>query len=249
VRQRPDDPPSACYVQAQGAACQHGRPPEQTGELHKGFTAWCGDDLTFLESRSSGRMRAPLPDSAYQRGSPGGYVAAVQKRPADQFDDALLNGDYSYEVPAIELIREDGSRRQVLQLAAVKALTTYGVTCLPPGLFVTSVGKCLQAPESGDSDALLSGAEVLDSVLDAPLSGPALMALRTPRLSSGGPSRSIPLLSIPGRVISGLRTLLVRSGGQGLLGAAVWMTLLAPVLLASRRRAATRALEGGGQVR
>lgn len=82
-----------------------------------------------------GRLEFPEPDPELGRGSPGGYLAAVQKSLARFLSESAFNRDFGWELPAVQLtlfndsIRK-GTQRQVVQLAGVRAATTYGIYLL-----------------------------------------------------------------------------------------------------------------------
>ena len=178
-----------------------------------------------------GEIRLPSVDADLEAGSPKGYVAGITKRSADVFNDQLLNGDYQLEVPALEVIlyRDSsyfGPGRQIIQVAGVRGVATYGISCLPPLGFKASAGRCVQPPPVPDP-----------TFEESPAEGPPIQ-------DPAGPSSSLQPESPPPsyieRVIRGARELVVRSLTEGLLAAGVWLTLGLPLFFASRRNALAR---------
>ena len=91
-----------------------------------------------------GEARLREPDKDLAKGTPGGYLAAIQRGSGVAFSDEKISRDGSTAVPGLELIffRDDpqrGSGRQIYQFAGVKASSAYGISCLygPAGAFET----------------------------------------------------------------------------------------------------------------
>lgn len=238
-----NEPPSPCYRQVLATGCQVGL-PEQAGPLAEEHRGFCRDDLAALASLANralggrARLRAPMPDPAYRHGSPGGFVAGIQKRPTEQLDDSLLSGDFSLEVPALEIVLERDEGRQILQLAGVKALTTYGIFCLPPLTHSRVARKC-RSPSGHEAPP--TSAE--PPAIGIPESGPEQTAVRVPQGLAPPRNRAPARQATAAR----FRTLIVRSALEGAFASGVWMSLLFPLVLAARRRAAMRSAgEGGG---
>ncbi len=229
---------SHCYRDVHGPAGALCKDPPERPEQQTYCTEGEVSGLAAVVNTVAGgraRIRVPTPDALYLKGSPKGYVAAIQKTAPARFDDELQNGDPGFEVPGLEIIREtDGSERQVIQLAGVRVATTYGIYCLPPRVYVPSKGKCLELPAgfdqgtpgSMDPSSRLDGAEGL-GVREPTRSDPG--GLITATASTPDAKR--------------FRVLIIRSFGQGLAAAAVWFTLLLPVALAWRRRSAMSVLD------
>ena len=80
-------------------------------------------------------IRQRIPDPELAKGSPGGYVAGLQKPADEQFADAALNNDALLTLPALEVVRAvdgfGGRGRQVFQFAGVEISSTYGIELLP----------------------------------------------------------------------------------------------------------------------
>lgn len=173
-----------------------------------------------------GKVSMPRPDSAYERGSPGGYVAGITKNRPDAIDDQLFNGDQRLEVPALQIVfyRDTsyfGPGRQIIQLAAVQAVATYGIQCVPPFTFMADEGDCVEGT-SGASGPIDPG----------PIStpGPDANPTGAPDDERDGDGRTGPLPP----VLEVVKDILVRSLGEGLLLSLVWLTLGAPFVLARR---------------
>lgn len=92
------------------------------------------DNLNRVLGRNAqARLRRPDPELA--GGTPGGYLAAIQRGAAESFSDEKISRDASTAVPGLELIfyRDDamsGAGRQIYQFAGVKASSAYGISCL-----------------------------------------------------------------------------------------------------------------------
>lgn len=232
-----------CYREPIAAVCQLAPPSGGLAEEHRTL---CADELNALANATSRiltpsvRIRVPEPDPASLQGSPGGYVAGVEKHAADRFDDALLNGDYSFEVPALEIILERGEGRQIVQLAGVAAVATYGVFCLPPLVYSRAAQKCVLASGRRAPPAA-PALQVPSGVVPAP-GGTDATAVPHPR-AAGRPEPP----AAPPASVAQWRTLLVRSAREGALVAGVWMSLFLPLCLAVRRRAALRAVKGSAE--
>lgn len=234
----PNGDAGGCYKDVHTAGCSLPAPH------HDERDAFCTDEASEIASvldrifGSRGKARAPSPDPEYSSGSPGGYVVAIQKGPAERFDDQLLNGDASLEVPALEVIREDeGGRRQVIQLAGVRAVATYGIVCAPPRGFSALAKKCVEGAVGPDPvpsvdpppfETLLGTLGLGDP------RGPALLGDEVPSVVGAGVGQRF-------------RVLIVRSFKDGFLTSTVWFSLLLPLLLATRRRAATLRIQEGGR--
>lgn len=106
------------------------------------------------------RIREPDPQLA--AGSPGGYIAAIQKPPGESFSDGVLNSDSLMTLPGLEMIRTvDGQMsrgRQIIQFAGVEAATTYGIQLLPQDVdFEGDPGRLDVRLEDGDGAPLAGG--------------------------------------------------------------------------------------------
>jgi hypothetical protein len=167
---------------------------------------------------SRGRVYAPQPDPELRQGTPGGYLASVQKNRLEQVGARSVNNDDSTQVPALEIVMfnddpTQGRGRQIYQLAGVDASVTYGIYLLNP----EQPGGPLP--------------EILPSVAPGPYIPPP--PTPEPPFEPQGPTG--PLGPI-GMFFSGVGFLL-RSPIDALLAAAVWAILFAPVQLSMRRRA------------
>lgn len=84
-----------------------------------------------------GKASIPEPDRELRQGSPGGYLASIQKDRYQQIGSRAVSNDGSTQVPALEiqLYGDDptqGRGRQLFQFAGVDASVTYGLYLLNP---------------------------------------------------------------------------------------------------------------------
>jgi hypothetical protein len=151
-------------IRATAVSHAAGRPDTAAGTFERticgvdipGFQqSWCltaDQQRQFVEALNrvigrGGEARLREPDSDYLNGSPGGYLAAVQRDRRQALSDETITRDASITVPALELIfyRSDdsskGAGRQVFQFAGVQGSTVYGVTCL---FGQSASGACVQ---------------------------------------------------------------------------------------------------------
>ncbi|MBI4729206.1 MAG: hypothetical protein HY775_06840 [Acidobacteria bacterium] len=172
-----------------------------------------------------GRASAPPPDRALAQGTPGGYLASVQKDRLEQESSRAINNDVTTQVPALELaIYNDdpafGRGRQIFQFAGTDASVTYGIYLLAgidtPDEFVDD----FDLPE-----ILIDMTGGSDFVQEPPPSG----AVRRPRS--------------PFRMLFSGVAFLIRSPRQALLAGVVWAALFSPVALGLRRRSLREVLE------
>ena len=92
---------------------------------------------TVMNGQAQIRLN-PGVDAALLAGSPRGAVTAVQKSTERQVSDQALIGDFTTEVPALEVVtyndnREWGRARQLYQLAGVSSVATYNIVLVPAG--------------------------------------------------------------------------------------------------------------------
>ncbi len=166
-----------------------------------------------------GRVSAPKPDGPLSQGSPGGYLASIQKDRLETISSRAVNNDASTQVPALELLiyNDDptkGRGRQVYQFAGVDASVTYGIYLLNPG----GSAPCFCPPP--DDGGLFQPpppdlGQGPTTVGEAPLprgEGPVTMLFK------------------------GIG-LLFRSPKDAAIAAAIWALLYSPVQMAGRRRA------------
>jgi hypothetical protein len=188
--------------------------------------------LADLNSRFNGRgqnieVTAPDPDREHARGSPGGYVAGITKSRDDAIDAQLLDHDYQLEVPGLQIkiykdSIESGPGRQIIQLAAVRGVVSYGILCLSPHIFMPVVRDCRIASAVAPTVGILPTS-------GAPRVGTNVLGVSF-RPEGVGP------LPPPVRALRTVAGWLVRSVGEGALASAVWLTLGFPFLLSARRR-------------
>lgn len=176
-----------------------------------------------------GRIRVPDPDEDLKKGTPGGYLASLQKNRGEEIQARVISNDASTEVPAFELImfnddQSAGRARQLYQFAGVDASATYGIF-LPPTL------------DLGDA--------VGDTVDVEPLSVPNMLTELTGGFPGGGitPTTAVEssgpanvIAQAVNRVARSL-SLFMRSPREAVLASAVWLLLGLPFYLAARRRA------------
>ncbi|MFP5224836.1 MAG: hypothetical protein ACLGH3_04675 [Actinomycetota bacterium] len=84
-----------------------------------------------------GKASIPEPDRELRQGSPGGYLASIQKDRFQQIGSRSVSNDGSTQVPAFEIqfYGDDptlGRGRQLFQFAGVDASVTYGIFLLNP---------------------------------------------------------------------------------------------------------------------
>jgi hypothetical protein len=167
-----------------------------------------------------GRVSAPKPDGQLSQGTPGGYLASIQKDRLNEISSRAVNNDPSTQVPGLELIvfNDDpiqGRGRQLYQFAGVDASVTYGIYLLNPDEFFDP------------------GCEpfCIEQKIDDFVPDPATPYV-PPIVPDQPPAKQGPITML----FSGVNFLL-RAPLEALLAAAVWAILFAPVQLASRRRA------------
>jgi hypothetical protein len=188
-------------------------------------------------------LRDPEPSLA--KGTPGGYIAGIQKREAQVINDSLILRDFTREIPGLEITtyrdsNKYGVARQVIQLAGVRATTSYGTLCLPP--LVPQAGECKQGPDLSDDSDAFGGV-----IPEPPAPGPVLLPTDSPTgnepaaLGPTGLPTAPPAPPVPSTPIGKARAFLVRSFGEGIFGTGVWLALGLPVYLGTRRFTLTKA--------
>lgn len=175
-----------------------------------------------------GRVFLRNPDPGLERGSPGGYLASVQKDRFEELSDRALNNDSSTQVAGLELLLindniEFGRARQLFQFAGVDAQTTYGIFLLPTF-----------GPLPPDPPAAPPVVHVPPTIRTVDLPPPP------------PPPAPEPVLQ---KIVKRIRTGLAvgfRNPREAALAAATWLAIGMPVLLARRRRSLGRALTRRG---
>lgn len=180
-----------------------------------------------------GRASTPAPDPDL-RGTPGGYLAAVQKSAAEEFSDQIINKDRLKAVPGLQIVffNDDptqGAGRQIFQFAGVEAASTYGIYYLDGSGLISPDPDPPGGPESEDGRA--ADGSLAEGGPGGAGSGGSI---------DGGDGGGSGLLN---RLFG--RPLLARTLREGLLTAAVWLALGLPVYFATRRSAYLRSEEGG----
>lgn len=169
-------------------------------------------------------FRQPAVDEDLISGSPGGYVAGVQRDRGEAALSRLENGDELMVIPGLEIIvrtnPDSSPKRYILQLAGVRAVSTYGIAVLPIGVITD--------PEA---EAVVEELGLNVNATDGFGAGKAVAA-----------SLSVPerLVQKVGDAVERLyRTAFKfewRNPGEVALALGVWLTFGAPVYLADRRR-------------
>lgn len=187
-----------------------------------------------LNRSLSGRGRVILrqPDAELKLGSPGGFVASVQKDRFEELSDRALNGDPATQVTGLEIMFINdslnyGGARQIFQFAGVDASTTYGIYLLPPEEELPILTSPLSFPDSPVSDLTGLVGRSGDSI------PPAASPMAPPRRPS-----------VLEKIRDGL-ALALRSPEEALLAAIMWATMGIPLYLAVRRRKLARRLAAG----
>jgi hypothetical protein len=182
-----------------------------------------------VSGRAQFRVASGL-DDRLRRGTPKGALTAVQKSPERQASDQALVGDFTTEVPGLELIVYNdnvdwGRARQLYQFAGVATAATYNIARVPDfSAFPEDAGNGSAA--SGDVGILepsmeTGGANGLPSIGGAG-SG----------TGGGGPSAITRALRALAR---GIR-LFATNPRQALLLLTAWSLFGLPAALSRRRR-------------
>jgi len=183
-----------------------------------------GGRVVFVQQR---------PDGVLQKGSPGGYIAGVQRNEAEVSLARLENNDGSFAVAGLEIQRRNdnstGINRQIVQLAGVRAVAAYGISLLPQTPTLVDDGPLTSLPEFEEVIARETAPAPTGLAQAVPITELALA-------SRGGAVAALGQIAEDTvRVVrEGLRVLL-RGGGQALLAFGVWGSLALPWALARRR--------------
>lgn len=174
--------------------------------------------ITPINNALSGRaeIRTLRPDRRLRTGSPGGYEAGIIKADKQRDSDNSLTGDKSREVPALEIIVYNdnpivGRARQLVQFAGVRADAHYGIQVFEEGV------PCPECEPKPEPEIVIVDGEPQIVTVDRPVQVP-------------GPLRRVVFPVIPG----GYRMLLANPRAAGAM-ATVWLLLLSPAVVASRR--------------
>lgn len=181
----------------------------------------------ILEGR--GRVRVPEADAAFLRGSPGGYVAGVTKPLAEDLEDQLVRRDFRQEVPALEIAGFSdslffGHAEQRFQFAGVRAVVAYGVSCMVPFQLDAASAACVEQVVEPDPVPNVR-----------PTVPPPTRAPTERSEATSPPNTDEPAFAPPVAVANEITQLLVRSLGDGLSAAVVWLLIGLPLSIASRR--------------
>lgn len=173
-----------------------------------------------------GRVRVPDPDFELAKGTPGGYLASLQKNRGEEVQARAISNDASTEVPAMEVImfnddQFNGVGRQLYQFAGVDASSTYGIF-LPP---TTDFLDDAELEDTSLPDLLI---EMTGGFPDFAATLPAVpAAARKPvNVLADGLNRALKSLKW-----------FARTPRDAALASLVWLLLGFPVYLATRRKA------------
>lgn len=189
-----------------------------------------GDDAkaTIAALNTLGRNRIifsqPRADEELRRGSPRGYLAGIQKDRGEAAVSRLENGDDLLAIPGLEIMirtNYDASlRRYLIQLAAVRSVTTYGIAVL-----------------SGDiGGGFPDDPEVLELVSELTNVGSDRSSAAS---SNGGDSvldKLATIIDTPRRVVRASLDFIFRGPAEATLAIGIWSTFGIPGYLAVRRR-------------
>ncbi|HEX9970256.1 MAG TPA: choice-of-anchor P family protein, partial [Acidimicrobiales bacterium] len=192
--------------------------------------------VDILNSALAGRAQFRLAmgvDDRLVRGTPKGALTAVQKSPERQASDQALVGDYTTEIPVLEMINYHdnsywGRARQIYQFAGVTSVATYNISLVPTGVGLPGEGGIFASPvEASGLPAELGLGNVPAS---AGFNG-------TPAASTGGDAAAggHPLRRMLRAVARGLELFTSRPR-EALLLLTGWLVLASPVVMTTRRR-------------
>ena len=188
------------------------------------------DVLTQLNRAASGRAQfraATGLDDGLRRGTPKGALTAVQKSAERQASDQALVGDFTTEVPGLEMIvyndnNEWGRARQLYQFAGVATAATYNIALRP-------AESAFDDEPSGVVDDLADG---LDG--GVPDGRDVLEPLTSVREESDG-SAGGPIMRALRALAKGIR-MFVTDPRKALLLLTGWTLFSLPAVLSRRRR-------------
>jgi hypothetical protein len=201
----------------------------------------CGSLLAALNALQPGYLvfSMPQPDGRpdYLGGSPGGYQAVAQRELYEHEQDSILNYDSSQQVPGLEVLLNNDSytspSRLDLQLAGVESESHYGIQG------ASSLGDAFDT--GGGAGEPSAGAPAAPG---QPLATTTVTADGPP--GAARPTVSASTLAAAGRflqrIFAGI-SLLWRDPAAGMLTSLVLGVLVAPALLAWRRRRLLGALQ------
>ena len=194
-----------------------------------------------------GQMRFREPDPEFLKGSRDGYRAAVLRQEIDRFGDQVITQDLSVAVPGLEITfyrgddPAEGAGRQIVQLAAVQASTSYGIACVygalpgsgcatapredPVGDFVTN----LRASDEGS----FSDGDFLAGSGSSAVAGEGIVSASGRGSGGGGIGGALRRLA---QLPVDVARLLFSSPREFLLMLTVWALIYAPCYLGERRR-------------
>jgi hypothetical protein len=248
-------------IQAEALSVANGR-PKKDGPMSTltitikgvtiGGTTVCGENCDLntvvdeLNRAASGRAQFRIANGLDDRllhGTPKGALTAVQKSAERQASDQALVGDFTTEIPALEMVvyndnNEWGRARQLYQFAGVATAATYNIAELPPGLALPA-----DSSDSGSSGSQAgmtaaaddgSGTTTADDSVNGGNSAVAL-GLPTPTASVDSGSGGGILPRVARALARGIR-LIFTHPRQALLLLTAWLLFSLPIVLSRRRR-------------
>jgi hypothetical protein len=248
-------------IRSVATSAANGRPQRDHMSMHRVFirsasigdTVACGDicegeDLTglmdALNTLAAGRAQFRTGtgegsglDRGLVRGSQRGAQTAVQKSQARQSSDRALTGDFTVEVPGLEVTTFNdntvwGRARQLYQFAGVASAVTYNIVAQPTGQPFVDLGP-FEGPFAGaesDDTTVVETIEVLIEDEESTFDGTSAAATaESDKDNRGG-------FWAPFRAVArGLR-LFFTDPRHSLLLLTAWALLSLPGILSRRRR-------------
>ncbi|MDQ3756360.1 MAG: hypothetical protein M3394_00695 [Actinomycetota bacterium] len=240
---------SVAETSAKGRTPQEGDPPRSVWTVEV-----CGVKTLQFEQRGcekpdqavaalneAGRGRVlftrPKADDALMRGTPRGYLAAVQRDKGEASVAIVEHGDSNLAVPGLEIQVRDsvvatGIHRYVVHLAAVRTASVYGISQLPPDLLDVPPPASAVEVEQSSSDG--DGGSGVDASETAGEESVLRVSVQPDGKGSDSPlTRIVEVLTDVAR--AGWQ-LFRRSLGELLGMAGIWSTFGLAAYLAARRR-------------
>ena len=208
---------------------------------------------TALNAIAAGRVQFRVgkdgTDAGLLKGSPRGALTAVQKSPQRQVSDQALAGDFTVEVPALEMVVYNdnyswGRARQIYQFAGVATGANYNIIRLPepipaapvikpPAEVSGPVAETVESLPGIEGSSGTPGTPGTPGTLSTGASLAGSQAQVAPSAGGGGGVRGA-----VGDILTGIGKGLRLVWGdwrQAILLFTVWLLLAQPVLLARRR--------------
>jgi hypothetical protein len=200
-------------------------------DLERRLNLLAGGRAVFRTGHGSNSGR----DETLVDGSPRGAQTAVQKSVARQASDRALVGDFTVEIPALEMTvfndnTEWGRARQVYQFAGVSSSATYNIVLRPTFAPFDEPGLD-EEPAIGDG-----GSSPFTELIETVDSGGTNVALPvSPVARAHDDDKSGGLVGVLKAVARGIR-LFLTSPRTALLLLTAWALLSSPAVLSRRRR-------------